>query len=107
MRAILMILAVSFAACGGEPDLPTCAELSCRWAASGTPDHWTPCFTDKCWCDGGVGGGEQMQCSRTPCAAGDVPCAEGSHAEFNTYVVRDSDDAIHEERVCFCMTDGS
>lgn len=48
-----------------------------------------------------------MQCSRTPCASAGQACADGSHAEFNTYVVRDSKDAIHEERVCFCMVDGT
>lgn len=39
-------------ACGDNESLPTCAELGCIYAPSGSPVAWEPCSADAatCWC---------------------------------------------------------
>lgn len=48
----------------GEPCscivLPSCADLGCPFAPSGTPDIWSPCPDDVCYC----GPLLNQQCSR-------------------------------------------
>lgn len=101
---VLMAAVIAIGACGVEPDnaarLPACAELGCRWAASGTPDDWTPCTEGQCWCDSSYTHQPPyvpVQCARTPCGDGPQLCATGQHAEHADYT---------GGSVCFCMPDG-
>ena len=46
-----MIVALLFTACTTDP-LPSCADLGCSIAPSGSPDIWEPCEDpDQCWCN--------------------------------------------------------
>jgi hypothetical protein len=73
MRAILMMV-LMLAGCAVEAgedlapvscpvlpcladEAPTCAELGCPFAPSGSPEQWTPCADDLCWC-----GSPAVQC---------------------------------------------
>lgn len=108
MKTVLIVLMLlALGACSGD-DLPTCAEMGCRWAASGSPDHWSPCTSDVCWCNTGPPGhlsDEVSSCSRTPCAA-DGQCPDGLSPEFAQYTVP-TGIAIMTRSVCYCMpTDG-
>jgi len=93
---VMLVLLVS-ASCATSDPLPTCAELGCKWAASGDPDRWTPCKDGTCFCDQPV---PASACSRVPCGDGDA-CAAGSHAEFASYYIT----YPKLERVCFCDPD--
>jgi hypothetical protein len=48
MRALL--LALCLCACADAAPTPSCAELGCSTAPSGSPAIWTPCDTSVCWC---------------------------------------------------------
>jgi len=99
---VLMAVVIAIGACGGmetnEARLPTCAELGCRWAASGTPDDWSPCTEGECWCGDRSKGplDLSLSCTRTPCSDGPQLCATGQHAEHADYT---------GGSVCFCMPD--
>lgn len=50
MNKTLLILAVLASACGVDTALPSCASLGCPVSPSGSPDVWTPCTDDVCFC---------------------------------------------------------
>lgn len=104
MWRFVIAVVVLVAGCGVEqPEsgarVPTCAELGCRWAASGTSDRWSPCTDGQCWCTDRTKGPNDLSlaCTRTPCAEGPQLCAAGQHAEHADYT---------GGSVCFCMADG-
>jgi hypothetical protein len=49
---VLFVAAIAFvAACTDEDDgPPSCAELGCPDAPSGSPDEWSPCLDGECYC---------------------------------------------------------
>jgi len=94
---MLVLLVAIGAGCAASSPLPTCAELGCRWAASGEADRWAPCADSTCFCDQPE---PATACSRVPCGDGDA-CASGSHVEFAAYYIT----YPHLEHVCFCDPD--
>lgn len=48
----LLVFAVLLVACLDDDDdePPTCAELGCPSAPSGSRDAWTPCVHGRCYC---------------------------------------------------------
>jgi hypothetical protein len=106
-RAVLIAM---LAGCGDGDRMPTCEEVGCGAAASGTPDDWTPCNGSACWCDvprGPIRSTADLyrpltwyECSRVPCAGADPLCPSARHAEYGEYFI----DGVRG-RTCFCSPD--
>jgi hypothetical protein len=106
MRTIGVVVIALVVACAEQapPDaaLPTCAELGCRWAASGTPGDgdrdWTPCSGEQCWCRGLRA--ESLACSRVPCGEDDA-CPASTYPVYGYYYIA----YPNLEHTCFCDPD--
>lgn len=45
-----LVAAVGCVDCERYEQVRSCADLGCPVAPSGTPDVWTPCTGNQCWC---------------------------------------------------------
>src|ERR1043166_8405708 len=103
MRAILAAAILLAGACGDDPALPTCAEIGCGVAASGSSEEWKPCTDDVCWCSDPASRDPtdlSMECTRIPCSATGDLCPTGAHAEYAEYY----DPYPVLGRVCYCAS---
>lgn len=49
MRRMLLAVLVVAVGCGDDA-LPWCVDLGCPFRPSGSPEIWTPCEDDVCFC---------------------------------------------------------